>query len=101
MEIIAMMKLRLANEYLAGPIFCPEPERVGHIYIDDLPISQELKGKIGEWDGAYQATFNNDYPPDSGFSSPDMKFRYVEAWRRLAQKLQQELDGSYVAEYCP
>lgn len=39
LETIAMMKLGLANEYLAGPIFCPEPDAMGHIDVDDLPLS--------------------------------------------------------------
>lgn len=96
-----MIKLRLANEYLAGPIFCPDPERMGHIDIDDLPLSQELKAKISAWDNEYQATLNSDYPPDSGFSSPEAERRHIAVGQRLAQRLQQELGDSYTIEYCP
>ncbi|TPG72822.1 hypothetical protein [Pseudomonas mandelii] len=96
-----MMKLRIASEYSAGPIFCPDPDRMGHIDIDDLPISQGLKIKISEWDCEYQATFDDDYPPDSGFGSPEEKFRHVAEGKKLADELQQELGSSYTIEYCP
>ncbi|WP_200627102.1 hypothetical protein [Pseudomonas sp. LAM2023] len=96
-----MIKLRLANEYLTGPIFCPEPDAMGHIDVDDVPISQELRAEISAWDSEYQATFNSDYPPDSGFSSPEAELRHIAEGKQLAQKLQQELGGGYTVEYCP
>jgi len=34
-----MINLRLANEYLAGPIFCPDSDQMGHVDIGDLPVS--------------------------------------------------------------
>lgn len=95
-----MIRLRLASEYLAGPIFCPEPDRMGHIDVDDLPLSQELKAQISAWDSEYQATFNSDYPPDSGFSSLEAKLRHIAKGEQLANKLQQELGGIYEVEYC-
>lgn len=96
-----MIRLRLASEYLAGPIFCPELDKMGHVDVDELPLSQELKAKINAWDSEYQATFNSDYPPDSGFSSPEAKLRHVAEGEQLAKKIQQELGGSYAVEYCP
>lgn len=96
-----MIKLRLASEYLAGPIFCPELDKMGHIDVDDLPLSQELKAEIIAWDREYQATFNSDYPPDSGFSSPEVRLRHIAEGQQLAEKLQQELGGDYTIEYCP
>ncbi|MDA8481434.1 hypothetical protein NNO07_00015 [Pseudomonas resinovorans] len=96
-----MIKLRLANEYLVGPIFCPEPDAMGHIDVDDLPLSQELKAEITAWDSEYQATLNSDYPPDSGFGSPEMELRHIARGKQLAKKLQKELGGAYTVEYCP
>lgn len=96
-----MIKLRLASEYLAGPIFCPEPDSMGHIDVDDLPLSQELKAEITAWDSEYQATFNGDYPPDSGFGSPEVELRHIAEGEELAKKLQEELGGGYMVEYCP
>ena len=69
--------------------------------IDELPISQKLKVKISAWDDEYQATFDSEYPPDSGFGSPEEKRRHVAEGQKLASELQQELGGNYIIEYCP
>lgn len=95
-----MIKLRLANEYLAGPIFCPEPDAMGHIDVDDLPLSQELKTEIAAWDSEYQATFNSHYPPDSGFGSSEIEVRHIAEGRQLAKKMQEELGEGYKVDYC-
>lgn len=76
-----MIRLRLTSEYLAGPIFCPDPDRMGHVDIEDLPLSQELKAQISEWDSRYQSTFNSDYPPDSGFASPDAEEKGTDLFK--------------------
>ena len=96
-----MIRLRLTSEYLAGPIFCPDPDRMGHVDIEDLPLSQELMTKISKWDGEYQATFNSDYPPDSGFTTPEAELRPKAEGVQLARSIQQELGGGYIVEYCP
>lgn len=96
-----MIRLRLTSEYLAGPIFCPDPDRMGHVDIEDLPLSQELKAQISEWDSRYQSTFNSDYPPDSGFASPDAELQHAAEGEQLAKSIQQELEGSYTVEYWP
>ncbi len=96
-----MIILRLAKEYMAGPLFCPDPERMGHVDIDELPISLALKSQILAWDCEYQETFNEDYPPDSGFSSPEAERKHVAEGARIAKSLQQELGEDYTVEYCP
>lgn len=96
-----MIRLRLTSEYLAGPIFCPDADRMGHVDIEDLPLSQELRVKISAWDSEYQATFNSDYPPDSGFTTPEAERRHVAEGEELAKVMQQELENSYTVEYCP
>lgn len=74
---------------------------MGHVSIDDLPLSQKLKHKITAWDVAYQATFNSDYPPDSGFDSPEVEHRHKAEGKRLAEKMQLELGREYRVDYCP
>lgn len=94
-----MIRLRLTSEYLAGPIFCPDPNRMGHVDIEDLPISQELMAKIRSWDEEYQATFNSDYPPDSVFPTLEAELRHKAEGMQLAKSLQQELKGGYMIEF--
>lgn len=74
---------------------------MGHVDIEDLPLSQELRAKINEWDGEYQATFNSDYPPDSGFTTPEAELRHIAEGEQLVKSIQQELEGTYTIEYCP
>lgn len=74
---------------------------MGHTDVDELPISQELKAKISGWNSEYQATYNGDYPPDSGFTSYEAKLRHIAEGQKLAKILQQELGSSYLIEYCP
>ena len=82
-------------------MFFPGPDRMGHVDIDELPISQALKAKVLAWDSEYQATFNDDYPPDSGFSSPEAERMHIAEGSQLAKSLQQELGGAYMVEYYP
>ena len=96
-----MIRLRLMSEYLAGPLFCPEPDKMGHVDVDDLPLSQELKARINEWDSRYQATFNSDYPPDSHFFSRKAEIQHAVEGVKLAKSIQQELESSYTVEYWP
>lgn len=96
-----MITLRLTNEYLAGPIFCPDPEGMGHIDVEDLPISMELKRAISDWDNEYQETFDDDYPPDSGFTSPDLEAAHKKQGVDLAKRLKKELGENYSIEYRP
>ncbi|WP_108097484.1 hypothetical protein [Pseudomonas sp. GV071] len=96
-----MIKLNLVREYLAGPIFCPDIDRMGHVDIDDLPISQKLRVRVGKWDSVYQATFNSDYPPESGFSTAEAELQHVAEGQQLAIMMQQELESGYIVEYCP
>jgi hypothetical protein len=96
-----MINLKLINEYLAPPLFCPDQEKMGHIDIDDLPLSRNLKEELSLWDKEYQATFNDDCPLDSGFSSLEDEIRHKNAGMMLAKKIQQELNGEYLIEYLP
>lgn len=96
-----MIRLRVTSEYLAGPIFCPDQDKMGHVDIENLSLSPELIEKIRRWDGEYQATFNSEYPPDSGFSTPEAELRHTTEGRALAKLIQEELEGGYMVEYCP
>lgn len=74
---------------------------MGHVDIEDLPLSQELRARIIVWDGEYQATFNSDYPPDSGFSTSEAQLRHMAEGEQLAKSIQHELGSSYTVECCP
>lgn len=94
-----MIHLKFAKEYMAGPIFCSDPDNMGHIELIDLPISDDLRSAISLWNDEYQDTFNNEYPPDSGFNNPKVDRNHVERGRKLAEMLQNELGPEYRVEY--
>lgn len=96
-----MIKLRLACEYLAGPVFCPDPDRMGHMDLEDLPLSNELRMKIIKWDSDYQALFDDDNPGESGFPTPEAELRHIADGQELAESMQKELRRGYIVEYCP
>ena len=73
---------------------------MGHIDVDDLPLSQGLKAEITAWDSEYQAAFNSHYPPDSGFGSSEIEVRHIAEGRQLAKKMQEELGEGYKVDYC-
>ena len=94
-----MISLRLANEFLAYPIFCPDLEKMGHVAINDLPITECLKSDLRAWDEAYQSTYNDTYPPDSGFASHELLEAHWRQGEELLKRLQVELGDGYRIEY--
>lgn len=96
-----MINLRLAKEYMADPIFRSDVDHMGHVEIDDLPISYELKADLRSWNNEYQSTFVSDDPPSSGFESPELSEKHIEKGRTLADRLRKELGPSYNLEYHP
>jgi hypothetical protein len=99
MEIEIVIRLRLVKEYLATPIFCANPEIMGHLEVDVLPITDSLKDDLKNWYNQYQATFFDDYPPDSRFSSPYLEAMHAKIGEDLAKKLRIELGDGYSVEY--
>lgn len=94
-----MTPLRLANEFFAPPIFCPDPDRMGHVAVDELPVSDSLKSALKAWDAAYQSTYNDSYPPDSGFHSSELQEAHRKRGEELADLLQAELGDMFRIEY--
>lgn len=94
-----MKKLRFFAEYLAPPFFDPSIEDMGHIESKDLPISTNLLNDIEKWDREYQDTFNDDYPPDSGFATLAAELDFKCRGAVLAERLNEELSDVFQIEY--
>ncbi len=101
-------KIVLSSEFMTSPIFKYEKEdqvlkrlgfaerkASGPVDITSLPISDALKESISRWDQQFQDTFDNNYPPDSGFVSPNLRAAHINQGVQLAQWLQQELGKDY------
>lgn len=94
-----MISLRLANEFFAPPIFCSDPDKMGHVEVDDLPVSDSLKIALSAWDAEFQSTYNDSYPPDLGFQSPEIQLAHCKRGEELAKLLQAELGDMFMVEY--
>lgn len=94
-----MTSLRVSSEYMVSPVFCEDSNSMGPVELDELPISNELKKSIGDWDRRFQETFNSEYPPDSNYPQGSDKKTHDSEGRRLVQALQTELGTTYDITY--
>ena len=64
-----------------------------------LPISEALVAGLAEWKDRFDETLNQEYPPESGFGSPDTEDEFYADGLRLAAALAIELLDSHLVEY--
>ena len=90
--------LRLMADYHCFPLWKPGS---GEYYVgpDGLPLSDGLKATLQTWADVYDRTLNEDYPPDSRFSSPTEEEAFETEGRRLWQALKNELGEGYKVLY--
>lgn len=94
-----MEHIIVIREYMATPIFCSNDDNMGHVDVDALPVTDELKNKLKLWHADYQSTFDENYPPNSGFICRDADQAHIERGRQLAEQLRIELGEGYKVEY--
>lgn len=61
-----------------------------------LPISKELQHRLLNWSDAYDATLDQNYPPDSGFKNQDE----VEAFKVEGVYLESQLRTELGSDFC-
>lgn len=65
-----MNYLKLSPEYECSPLWISsDGEIYENLQIDNTPFDEALKKKLADWADAFDATLNQDYPPDSGFAN--------------------------------
>ena len=95
-----MKTLRLSLEYECSSVWLVFPDGgLDDIGPESLPVSEELKWDIIKWNKIYQSTLDQNYPPDSGFSSDSAN---ELLWKAIDQeggslfvRLKEELHGLY------
>jgi len=94
-------KIKLMPDYECWCLWNLDPTNKDSYNInpDKLPISSALKEKLSKWDQEYQLTFNEEYPPNSGFKTSQDQVRHNRVGNELAQRLQGELGEEYLVEY--
>lgn len=94
-----MKRIILATEFLSTSLFCPDLDSMGHVDMENLPISSDLKIELALWNDEFQKTFDSCYPPDSSFPTPELAETHAGRGRELAKRLQEELGDDYLVEY--
>ncbi len=64
-----------------------------------LPIPESLAESIRRWSARYEATFDSDHPPDSGFAFPHEERQRDQQGLELWRALQDALDGQARVRY--
>ncbi|MEU7820507.1 hypothetical protein [Catellatospora sp. NPDC049133] len=64
-----------------------------------LPISEALVSRLAAWKRRFDQTLDHQYPPDSGFASPNDEHEFYADGLVLATALALELLDSHVVEY--
>ncbi|CBN58573.1 MULTISPECIES: hypothetical protein [Kamptonema] len=92
-------KIRLMADYGCDPLWGEDADNIGDIDPITLPISQDTINRLSKWVKAYDATLNQDYPPDSDFSSPEEAEAFDREGVNLWLQLQKELAPEYEVYY--
>ncbi|HEU4324728.1 MAG TPA: hypothetical protein VFS21_16405 [Roseiflexaceae bacterium] len=95
-------KIKLRPDYASYPLWWAD-ERVGDIDPEELPLEPDIIRDLIAWSDAYDATFNEEYPPDSGFPTPDDEIAFeregIRLWKELRQRLAPDYDVIYHSYY--
>lgn len=95
-----MKEIRLSLEYMCSSVWLVHPDGgLDDIGPEGIPISSSLKHDITKWNNIYQSTLDQEYPPDSGFSSEladELLWKSIhEEGKSLFKRLKKELSEEY------
>jgi hypothetical protein len=91
--------IKLMAEYGGTILWSADPSSVGPVELGTLPLTDDLKAAIRNWAAAYDRTLNQDYPPDSGFTTPEEAAAFEAEGRHLWKELQAQLGPEYKVAY--
>lgn len=74
-------------------------EEADYLEGSDLLLSIGLIDRIRHWQDTFDATLNQDYPPDSGFASPEEEIAFEQEGLAIAEQIQAELGNDYEIYY--
>lgn len=85
-------QLKISPEYGLSPVWYKDAEED---FFDNLELitsnfekSLELFERIQSWDKKFQSTFNEEYPPESGFSIDAERDEYLKELDEILNTLQ-------------
>lgn len=62
-----------------------------NLALEHLPITDQLAKELGRWQLSFLETLDEEYPPDSGFATPEEEEAFVSTGRLLARRFSTEI----------
>ena len=96
-EEVMSKKLSIRTEYGAWPIW--DVDYFGYIDPAQLPLAEDTVKRLLTWQMTLDTTLDEEYPPNSGFSSEDERIAWRQEGIVLWQQVQKELEPEYEVYY--
>jgi hypothetical protein len=91
--------IKIMPDYGCYPLWWEEPNQVGNIDPEILPLSQETINRLNNWADIYDATLDMNDPSNSGFISKEAEEKFAQEGINLWVQLQSELKPNYRVFY--
>lgn len=96
------MKIKLMPDYECSPLWWDgEPGQVGDIYPPDIGLDAALHADLFAWAQRFDATLDQDYPPDSRFATEEELEAFVRDGEALAARVRVALGEGWQVRYQP
>jgi len=92
-------KITLMSDYGCDPVWWEEPDRVGDIEPESLPLSKATRQRLHSWANQYDARLDWDDPSNSPILSYEEIERFETEGLSLWQQLRKELAPDYEVLY--
>ncbi|HEX7658002.1 MAG TPA: hypothetical protein VF444_00875 [Pseudonocardiaceae bacterium] len=88
----------------AGPFWVSANGGISDPYDADeiteiVPLSEELRASVEEWDQRFQSTYNDAEPQESGIRDPVARAAHIADGRQLASRVKAEAPSGVTIEY--
>ena len=94
-----MRTIRVMADYGCYPLWEVSSDGLSNINPEELPISSTLKARLNLWSQKYEQTFDEEYPPDSGFSSLEEEEYFKTEGLLILNDLKLELASQFEIIY--
>jgi hypothetical protein len=96
------MRIKLMPDYECSPLWWDdEPGRMGDIDPEEIGLDAALKADLFAWADRYDATLDQDYPPDSKFTTKELLHAFVRDGEMLAERVRMALGAGWEVRYKP
>jgi hypothetical protein len=95
-----MKKIKIMPEYGCSPLWLYDSKiPTKNLDVSELPISESLKNDIQIWANTFESTFDEAYPPDSGFSNDSDAEAFETSGIHIWENLLKEMSSYYKVSY--